>query len=158
LGEEIFSDSTEIVGNRYSSASLYSLSASLAQAIFVCFIGVTRFQGKETIMGSCRDCLTRIPYATFIATVLCFIGIGVFCGTVYRGATLTNLILLDVFHVQVEWVGIVRLIMIILGGVMAVLALIMLVVGCLATGSTRHTVYRAWKARVGGRLSCAIVR
>ena len=54
-------------------------------------------------IGSCRDCLTRIPYATFIATVLCFIGIGVFCGTVYRGATLANLILLDVFHVQVEW-------------------------------------------------------
>merc|ERR1712071_666288 len=108
-------------------------------------------------MGSCRDCLTRIPYATFIATVLCFIGIGVFCGTVYRGATLANLILLDVFHVQVEWVGIVRLMLIILGGIMAALALIILVVGCLATGSTRHSVYRAWKARVGGRLSCAIV-
>jgi Myelin proteolipid protein (PLP or lipophilin) len=40
---------------------------------------------------------------------------------------------------------------------MGILAVIMLVVGCLATGSTRHTVYRAWKARVGGRLSCAIV-
>ena len=40
---------------------------------------------------------------------------------------------------------------------MAALALIILVVGCLATGSTRHSVYRAWKARVGGRLSCAIV-
>jgi hypothetical protein len=51
-----------------------------------------------------------------------------------------------------------RLLLIILGGIMACLALIMLVVGCLATGSTRHTVYRAWKARVGGRLSCAIVR
>ena len=47
--------------------------------------------------------------------------------------------------------------LIILGGIMAALALIMLVVGCLATGSTRHTVYRAWKARVGGRFSCAIV-
>ena len=53
--------------------------------------------------GNCKDCLTRIPYATFIATVLCFIGVGVFCGTVYRGATLANLILLDVFHIQVEW-------------------------------------------------------
>lgn len=55
-------------------------------------------------------------------------------------------------------IGIVRLLLIILGGIMATLALIMLVVGCLATGSTRHSVYRAWKARVGGRLSCAIVR
>jgi len=106
--------------------------------------------------GSCRDCLTRIPYATFIATVLCIVGIGVFCGTFFRGATLANLILLDVFHVQVEWVSIVRFVMIILGGIMGILAVIMLVVGCLATGSTRHTVYRAWKARVGGRLSCAI--
>ena len=50
-----------------------------------------------------------------------------------------------------------RLMLIILGGIMAALALIILVVGCLATGSTRHSVYRAWKARVGGRLSCAIV-
>jgi hypothetical protein len=54
-------------------------------------------------------------------------------------------------------VSIVRFVMIILGGIMGILAVIMLVVGCLATGSTRHTVYRAWKARVGGRLSCAIV-
>lgn len=65
------------------------------------FINFTLF--FSCVIGSCRDCLTRIPYATFIATVLCFIGIGVFCGTVYRGATLANLILLDVFHVQVEW-------------------------------------------------------
>nr|CAG4638531.1 EOG090X085S [Cyclestheria hislopi] len=107
-------------------------------------------------MGSCKDFMTRIPYATFIATVLCFVGIGVFCGTVYRGATLANLILLEVFHVQVEWIGVVRLLLIILAGIMGTLALIMLIVGCLATGSTRHTVYRAWKARVGGRLSCAI--
>ena len=61
------------------------------------------FEIRLTFAGSCRDCLTRIPYATFIATVLCFIGIGVFCGTVSRGAQLANLILLDVFRVQVEW-------------------------------------------------------
>ena len=54
-------------------------------------------------------------------------------------------------------IGIVRLLLVILGGIMGLLALIILIVGCLATGSTRHSVYRAWKARVGGRLSCAIV-
>jgi hypothetical protein len=63
--------------------------------------------------------------------------------------------LLILYHFRI---GIVRLMLIILGGIMAALALIMLVVGCLATGSTRHTVYRAWKARVGGRFSCAIVK
>jgi len=40
---------------------------------------------------------------------------------------------------------------------MGALGLMILFVGCLATGATRHKVYRAWRARVGGRISCAVV-
>nr|CAG4651926.1 EOG090X085S [Triops cancriformis] len=107
-------------------------------------------------MSSFRDCLGKIPYATFIATVLCLVGIGVFCGTFYRAATLTSLLLDNVFHIQVKWVTLLQMLALIFGGILALLAFIILIVGCLATGSTRHTVYRAWKARAGGRLSCAI--
>jgi len=39
---------------------------------------------------------------------------------------------------------------------MGALGLMILFVGCLTTGETRRTVYRAWKARVGGRVTCAI--
>lgn len=45
---------------------------------------------------------------------------------------------------------------VIIGACMGALGLMILTVGCLATGATRHKVYRAWKSRVGGRISCAI--
>lgn len=37
------------------------------------------------------------------------------------------------------------------------LGLMILFVGCLSTGDTRNKVYRTWRGRVGGRISCAIV-
>lgn len=40
---------------------------------------------------------------------------------------------------------------------MGALGLMILTVGFLATGATRHKVYRGWGSRVSGRLSCAIV-
>lgn len=46
---------------------------------------------------------------------------------------------------------------VIIGACMGALGLMILTVGCLATGATRHKVYRAWKSRVGGRISCAVV-
>lgn len=45
---------------------------------------------------------------------------------------------------------------VIIGACMGALGLMILTVGCLATGATRHKVYRAWKSRVGGRISCAV--
>lgn len=40
---------------------------------------------------------------------------------------------------------------------MGALGLMILTVGFLATGATRHKVYRGWGWRVSGRLTCAIV-
>lgn len=48
-------------------------------------------------------CTTRIPYATLIAGILCCTGIGIFCGTMYRGATLSALMLDQVFHLYIGW-------------------------------------------------------
>lgn len=45
--------------------------------------------------GACDDCMARIPYATLIATIMCCLGVGVFCLTMYRGATLTNIMLTE---------------------------------------------------------------
>lgn len=50
-----------------------------------------------------------------------------------------------------------QLIFVVVGAGMGALGLMILFVGCLATGATRHKVYRAWRARVGGRISCAVV-
>lgn len=68
------------------------------------FIINLRFSVSVCTAGSrCDDCMTRVPYATMIATIMCIIGVGVFCGTMYRGSTLTALMLDQVFHIRLNW-------------------------------------------------------
>jgi len=55
------------------------------------------------------------------------------------------------------WLEAVQLVFASIGACMAALGFMILCVGCLATGATRHKVYRAWRSRVGGRISCAVV-
>ncbi|XP_037904675.1 neuronal membrane glycoprotein M6-a isoform X2 [Hermetia illucens] len=108
-------------------------------------------------MGDCcRACMTRIPYATLIATLMCLLGVGIFCGTMYRGASLTIIMLDQVFHIRLLWIEAVQMIFVIIAASMAALGFMILFVGFLATGATRHRVYRAWRSRVGGRISCAV--
>lgn len=52
---------------------------------------------------------------------------------------------------------VLKILFLILGVCTAALGLMILFVGCLATGATRQRVYRAWQARVSGRISCAVV-
>lgn len=101
--------------------------------------------------------MTRIPYATMIATVMCLIGVAIFCITMYRGASLTIIMFDQVFHFRLFWIEAVQMIFVAIGASMAGLGFMILFVGCLATGSTRYKVYRAWRSRVGGRISCAVV-
>lgn len=49
----------------------------------------------------------------------------------------------------------IQIIFVAIAAAMAALGFMILFVGCLATGATRHRVYRAWGSRVGGRISCA---
>lgn len=111
-----------------------------------------------TFTGNCcQSCVTRIPYATLIATVMCLIGVGIFCGTMYRGTRLTIIMFDTVFRLRLAWIDAVQIIFVIVGASMAAVGFMILFVGCLATGATRHKVYRAWGSRVGGRISCAVV-
>lgn len=108
-------------------------------------------------MGECcQSCMSRIPYATLIATVMCLIGVGVFCGTMYRGAALTVIMFDHVFLQRLIWVETLQIIFVVIGASMAALGFMILFVGFLATGATRHKVYKVWRNRVGGRISCAI--
>lgn len=103
-----------------------------------------------------KGCVTRIPYATLIATIMCCVGVGIFCGTMYRGTTLSLLMFDQVFHFHLEWLETVQTIIVIIGTSMGAIGLMILFIGFLTTGATRHRVYRAWRARVGGRISCAV--
>ena len=53
----------------------------------------------------CRRCIPRIPYATLIALILNWAGVGVFCGTLYRGVNHTLRLLQDVFKLDsgLDW-------------------------------------------------------
>lgn len=62
------------------------------------YFAIKFFTGNQ-----CQDCMTRIPYATLIATIMCIVGVGVFCGTMYRGATLSVLMFDEVFHLRLAW-------------------------------------------------------
>lgn len=106
--------------------------------------------------GACQACLTRVPYATLIATIMCCLGVGVFCGTMYRASTLSILMFDEVFHFRLIWIEAIQMVFIVGSACMGALGLMLLCVGCLATGATRQKVYRAWRARVGGRISCAV--
>ncbi|XP_006622403.1 neuronal membrane glycoprotein M6-a isoform X1 [Apis dorsata] len=128
-------------------------------------ISVDRFSEKSlhglyfdnrSCRSICNDCMARVPYATLIATIMCCLGVGIFCGTMYRGVTLGSLMMDQVFHLRLGWLEAIQLIFATIGASMAALGFMILCVGCLATGATRHKVYRAWRSRVGGRISCAV--
>ncbi|XP_039279771.1 proteolipid protein DM beta isoform X1 [Nilaparvata lugens] len=107
--------------------------------------------------GSTWDsCMTRIPYATLIATIICVIGVGIFCVSINRGLSLSFLLFDEVFNLRLLWLEHVKILLVIMAASMAAMGVMIVFVGCLATGATRHKVYRAWRARVGGRISCAV--
>ena len=110
--------------------------------------------GKQ---GGCDGCLTRTPWATLVALLMCWAGVAVFCGTMYRGINVTLRLLQDVFKIDrdMEWVQPTQLAFVILGASMAAIALMILVSSFLVTGATRAEVYRSHVGRVGGRVATA---
>jgi Myelin proteolipid protein (PLP or lipophilin) len=87
---------------------------------------------------------------------MCLLGVGIFCGTMYRGASLSIIMFDQVFNMRLAWIEAVQMVFVVIGASMAALGFMILFVGFLATGATRHRVYRAWGSRVGGRISCAV--
>ncbi|KAG8185723.1 hypothetical protein JTE90_000711 [Oedothorax gibbosus] len=107
-------------------------------------------------MGSCARCMTRVPYGTLIATILCCAGVLAFLISLYPAVRLTLRMFEDLFTYNLEWLNDIQLIFIITGAFMGLLAITLLVVGIFSTGATRTKIYRGWKSRVGGRISSAI--
>ncbi|KAK7601252.1 hypothetical protein V9T40_008693 [Parthenolecanium corni] len=103
-----------------------------------------------------QKCVTRIPYATLIATIMCCVGVGIFCGTMYRGVTLTAIMFSGVFRAPQPWLETLQTMFVFIACIMGALGLMILFVGFLTTGATRQKVYRAWRARIGGRISCMV--
>lgn len=88
---------------------------------------------------------------------MCLIGVGTFCGTMYRASTLAVLMADQVFHIRLRWLEAVQMVFVVIGASMAALGIMILCFGFLTTGATRQKIFKAWRTRVGGRISCAIV-
>jgi hypothetical protein len=101
------------------------------------------------------NCVGRCPFASIIATVITICGTGVFCGCLYRALSITVQMLTSAFKIEpeMEWLKIGQTIVIIVSTVMGSLAIILLIVGCLATGATRSQIYTGFRSRLGGRIS-----
>lgn len=105
-----------------------------------------------------RDgCLARVPYASVMAFVMCVIGVILFA-----------IMMIWSFNASIEqarralnidnipWLDKVYLMFIIVAVLMIVMALFLLCISILSTGSTREEVYRHSSARRGGLVSCII--
>lgn len=105
-------------------------------------------QAASTWMGRC-------PFASIIATVITLCGTGVFCGCLYRALSITIQALDSAFKIEFEMESarVVQTIVVIVSTVMCSLAIILLIVGCLATGATRSQIYTGFRSRLGGRIS-----
>ncbi|KAK8397368.1 hypothetical protein O3P69_004825 [Scylla paramamosain] len=134
----------------YHHIHSYQLSSGSRQALVR---PVDSNQGQH----KCRDCLGRVPYATLIATVMCCVGVGVFCGTMHRGTTLTLRLFREVFNLHITWMEPVQLSFMVVGAGMGSLGLMILIVGCLSSGNTLRRVYNSWRARLGGKITCALL-
>merc|ERR1711872_342074 len=88
---------------------------------------------------------------------MCWVGSGVFCGTMYRGVNLSLRLVQDVFKLDhgLQWVEPTQLAFLIVGATMAGVALIILIMAVLATGDTRLEVYKSPKGRTGGQIATA---
>ncbi|XP_022656383.1 proteolipid protein DM beta-like isoform X3 [Varroa jacobsoni] len=114
---------------------------------------------RQRGLGCCCGCMGRMPFATLIATLMCCAGVGVFLFAMHRGLTATIKMFEVVFQYRMLGTTHVRLQdlqvgFIAVGAGMGMLALLILLIGCLSTGSTRTSVYKDWKARAGGRFTC----
>jgi len=110
---------------------------------------------KNNRTHASTGCMGRCPFATIIATIITVCGTGIFSGCLYKALSITIQMLSAAFKIEMEmeWVRIVQTIVIIISTVMGSLAVILLIVGCLATGATRSQIYTGFRSRLGGRIS-----
>ncbi|CAF1252884.1 unnamed protein product, partial [Adineta ricciae] len=101
-------------------------------------------------------CCGRFPFASFIAFLLTLIGTSVCCGCLYYllPGTIEKInIAFQVEYIDNDWNRILRLSTIFVLAIMGGFSVILLIVGSLATGATRHQIYTGFRSRLGGRIA-----
>ncbi|CAF3375362.1 unnamed protein product [Rotaria sp. Silwood1] len=107
---------------------------------------------QNNFLRCCGSC----PFASLLAFVITIVGTSIFCGCLYYPIRISIEQINNAFeteYIDFEWIRILRLTVIFILGIMGSFSLILLIVGSLATGATRHQVYTGFRSRIGGRIA-----
>ncbi|KAH9492627.1 hypothetical protein Btru_024112 [Bulinus truncatus] len=105
-------------------------------------------------MSKFFDCLGRTPFASLLAALMVIIGTCVFCGTSFKALQLIIVgVFNNLFGFSLNWLEVLQVLFVIIGVVMGLFAIILLIFGFLATGSTRSNIYSGPKCIMGGRIT-----
>lgn len=106
--------------------------------------------------SGCADCLGRVPYASVLALVLCWIGVGLFCGFLYPAINTSVRQAQDILQLNVPFLEHIRLAFIIVCVLMIIFSLVLVILASVATGLNRQRIYSGWTSRIGGRIANGI--
>ncbi|WKX96808.1 hypothetical protein Q1695_012894 [Nippostrongylus brasiliensis] len=117
-----------------------------------------RISGPIPVKAHPHDgCFHRIPYASLMATLLCFIGVILFSIMMTWGSNATAEQTRRILRIQDwPWLDKVQVFFVVVAVLMSIFALFFLLVGFSATGATREEMYKYEKAKCGGRFACAV--
>uniref|UniRef100_A0A914V6U5 M6 n=1 Tax=Plectus sambesii TaxID=2011161 RepID=A0A914V6U5_9BILA len=103
------------------------------------------------------DCLGRVPFASVIAALLCWVGVTMFCFMMAQAVNASIEQARRALRIEnLPWLDKVQVTFVTVAVIMALAALVLLVVGIMSTGATRTSVYQGVRARLGGRIACAV--
>ncbi|CAF1278960.1 unnamed protein product [Adineta steineri] len=107
---------------------------------------------QNSFLRCCGNC----PFASLLAFILTLTGTGICCGCLYYPLRATIEHINNVFEIEYidhDWIRILRLAVIFVLAIMGGFSMILLIVGSLATGATRHQIYTGFRSRLGGRIA-----
>uniref|UniRef100_A0A0K0G4I7 Neuronal membrane glycoprotein M6-b n=1 Tax=Strongyloides venezuelensis TaxID=75913 RepID=A0A0K0G4I7_STRVS len=103
------------------------------------------------------DCVQRVPYASVMATLTCFIGVIMFSIMMIWSFKASVEQFRRALHIDnIPWLDKIHIFFIILASIMILFSFYMLILGIMSTGSTREELYKESYARKGGRCSCIL--
>jgi len=143
-----------LVNDSSPPTSRHSAATGGSSTAVTCRPISTISSSEMTCCQSCCECLGRIPYGSLIATLITCAGIAVSCGCSYIGFP-HFIKMLKLFSITVDAEEALKTAIISIGAIMLTLAVVLLIIGFLATGATRSQVYTGPCLRISGRIAAA---
>ncbi|VDM98088.1 unnamed protein product [Thelazia callipaeda] len=112
--------------------------------------------GKKAGCDGGDECLSQVPYASVIATLMCGIGVILFALVMAWAFNASVEQARRMFNVEnLPWLAKMQALFVVVAVLMALAALMLLIIAAMSTGSTRKKVYRGMRGRIGGKMANA---